>query len=76
MVLVIDKMKNRADLVINNTTDEIIGFVDYGERTLEHRFSELQEQCKQQKLADRKVATHTLTMMVREITFHMDLPIV
>jgi len=30
VVLVIDKMKIRADLVFNKTTGEITGFIDYG----------------------------------------------
>ena len=68
-------MKIRSDLVFNKSTGEITGFVDYGEGTLEHQFTELQQQCKQQKLADREVATHMLTVMVRGITFHMNIPI-
>ena len=48
---------------------EIRGFVDYGEGTLEHKFMELQEECKQQKPADKKLATRML--MVRGL----DLPI-
>ena len=75
VVLVIDEMKIRADLVFNKSSGEITGFVDYGEGTLEHRFTELQQRCKQQRLADREVATHMLTVMVRGITFHMDLPV-
>jgi len=49
-------LKIRADLVFNKSTGDITGFIDYGEGTLEHRFAELQQQCKQQKLADREVA--------------------
>ena len=75
MVLVTDEMKIRADLMFNKSTGEITGFVDYGEGTLEHRFTELQQQCKQKKLADREVATHMLTVMVRGIAFHMNIPI-
>ena len=75
VVLVLDEMKIRTDLVFNKTSGEITGFVDYGEGTLEHKFTELQEQCKQQKLADRELATHMLTVMVRRLTFHLDLPI-
>ena len=75
MVLAIDEMKIRADLVFNKSTGDITGFVDYGEGTLEHQFTELQQRCKQQKLADREVATHMLTVMVRGITFHLNLPI-
>ena len=40
VVLVMDEMKIRADLVFNKTSGEITGFVDYGEGTLEHRFTE------------------------------------
>ena len=75
VILVIDEMKIRADLVFIKTSGEITGFVDYGEGTLEHRFTELQQQCKQQKLADREVVTYMLTVMVRGLTFHLDLPI-
>ena len=53
IVLVIDEMKIRADLVFNKTTGDIVGYVDYGEGTLEHKFSILQQQCKQQKLPNR-----------------------
>ena len=74
VVLVTDEMKIRADLVFSKSTGYITGFVDYGEGTLEHQFTELQQRCKQQKLADREVATHMLTVMVRGITFHMNLP--
>lgn len=76
VVLVIDEMKIRADLVFSKTSREIAGYVDYGQGTLEHKFIALQQQCKQQKLlADREVATHMLTVMVQGITFHLDLPI-
>ena len=75
VVLVINEMKIRADLVLNKSTGDITGFVDYGEGTLEHQFTELQQRCKQQKLADREVATHMLTVMVRGIAFHTNLPI-
>ena len=75
VILVLDEMKIRADLVFNKMSGEITGFVDYGAGTLEHKFTQLQQQCKQQKLSDREVATHMLTMMVRGLTFHLDLPI-
>ena len=70
-----DEMKIRADLVFNKITGEITGFVDYGEGTLEHKFTELHTRCKQQKLCDREVATHMLTVMVRGLMFHLDLTI-
>ncbi|XP_065915629.1 uncharacterized protein [Dysidea avara] len=75
VILVLDEMKIRADLVFNKMSGEITGFVDYGAGTLEHKFTQLQQQCKQQKLSDREVATHMLTVMVRGLTFHLDLPI-
>jgi len=55
VVLVVDETKIRADLVFNKTSGEITGFVDYGEGTLEHKFQELHQQCKQQKLSEREV---------------------
>jgi len=59
VAVAIDEMKIRADLVFNESTGEITGFVDYGEGTLEHCFKELHQQCNQQKLADREVAIRT-----------------
>jgi len=75
LFLVVDEMKIHADLVFNKMTGEITGFVDYGEGTLEHKFTDLHTRCKQQKLCDREVATHMLTVMVRGLTFNLDLPI-
>lgn len=57
-------MKIREDLVFNKVTGEITGFVDYGEESLDVRFNEL-----------RIKATHMLTMIVRGLTFHLNLPI-
>ena len=57
-------LKIHADLVFNKMSGEITGFVDYGAGTLEHKFTQLQQQCKQQKLSDREVVTHMLTIMV------------
>ena len=34
VVLVIDEMKIRADLVFDKTSGDIVGYVDYGEGTL------------------------------------------
>ena len=50
--------------MFSKTTGEITGYVDYGQGTLEHKFTALQQQCKKQKLADREVATHMLTVIV------------
>ena len=61
--------------MFSKTTGEITGYVDYGQGTLKHKFTALQQQCKKQKLTDREVATHMLTAMVRGLTFHLDLPI-
>ena len=46
VILVLDEMKIRADLVFNKMSGEITGFVDYGAGTLEHKFTQLQQQCK------------------------------
>ena len=75
VVLVIDEMKIRADLVFDKTSGDIVGYVDYGEGTLDHKLSMLQQKCKQKRLPDREVATHMLTVMVRGLTFHLDLPL-
>lgn len=60
-------MKIREDLVFDKSTGEITGFIDYGEYSLDQRFVILKEQCINQKLQDKKVATHMLTLMVRGI---------
>lgn len=75
MVLVFDEMKIREDLVFDKATGEIIGFVDYGDESLDRCFYELQQRCKRQNLHDQEVATYMLTLMVRGLTFHLNLPI-
>lgn len=39
------------------------------------QFNELQQKCKRLNQDKREVATHMLTMMVRGLTFHLNLPI-
>ena len=68
-------MKIREDLVFDKVTGEITGFVDYGEEGLDLRFNELRRKCQNQNPDKREVATHMLTMMVRGLTFHLNLPI-
>ena len=68
-------MKIREDLVFNKVTGEIMGFVDLGEESLDMRFNALQQKCQRQKVHDREVATHMLTLMIRGLTFNLNLPI-
>ena len=68
-----DEIKIREDVVFNKSTGEIIGFVDFGEHSLDKRFQELskQDSC----IRERIVATHMLVVMVWGIYFKMDVPI-
>ena len=68
-------MKVREDLVFDKTNGMITEFVDFGQQSLDKRFSALKEQCIATKpLAERTVATHMLTLMVRGIFFKLKLP--
>ena len=68
VVLSFDEMKIREHFVFDKYTRVIIGFVDYGQQSLDERFSALQEQCTRgQSWRNRAVATHMLTIMVRGI---------
>ena len=68
-------MKIREDLVFDKTTGMITGFVDFGQQSLDERFSALKEQCTRNKLlSERTVATHMLTLMVRGIFFKLNFP--
>jgi len=76
-VLVFDEMKIREDLVFNKFTGEIVGFVDFGENSMDKHFSALKKDCTMQKskpLDERTLATHMLTVMVRGIFFHLNFP--
>ena len=74
-MLVFDEMKIPEDLVFDKTTGMITGFVDFGQQSLDNRFSALKEQCtKNKSLSDRTVATHMLTLMVRGIFFKLHFP--
>ena len=69
-------MKIREDVVFSKCTGEIIGFVDYGEQSLDKRFQELRKRCKKDSpIGERIVATHMLVVMVRAIFFKMDVPV-
>jgi len=75
VVLVFDEMKIREDLVFDKNTGIIKGFVDYGQQSLDSRFSALAEECSNNSvLKKRTVATHMLTMMVRGIFFKLNFP--
>ena len=68
-------MKIREDLVFDKYSGMITGFVDYGQQSLDQRFSALAEECTHAlDLSERSVATHMLTMMVRGIFFKLDFP--
>ena len=70
------EMKIREDVVFNKCTGEIVGFVDFGEQSLDKRFQELRKRCKQDScIGERIVATHMLVVMVRGIYFKMDVPV-
>jgi len=75
MVLTFDEMKIREDLVFDKVTGDIAGFVNYGDENLNVRFNELLQKCKRLSQNKREVATHMMTMMVRGLTFHLNLPI-
>jgi len=76
VTLAFDEMKIREDVVFSKSSGEIIGFVDYGEQSLDKRFQELRKRCKQDlHIGDRIVATHMLVLMVRGIFFKMDVPV-
>ena len=68
-------MKIREDLVFDKFTGEITGFVDYGDEGLDKKFTVLRQQCKEQSLIEREVASHMLTLMVRGLMFHLNFPI-
>ena len=75
VVLVFDEMKIREDLVFDKHTGMVTGFVDYGQQSLDQRFSALAEECNHAlSLSKRTVATHMLTMMVRGIFLKLDFP--
>jgi len=77
VVLVFDEMKIREDLVFNKFTGEIIGFVDFGEDSMDKHFSALKKDCTMQKskpLDERTLATHMLTIIARGIFFHLNFP--
>ena len=75
VVLAFDEMKIREDLVFDKSTGEVIGFIDYGEGSLDQKFVALREQCVKQRFDHTKVATHMLTLMVRGIFFKCDFPL-
>ena len=69
-------MKIREHLVFDKHTGTITGFVDYGQQSLDERFSALQEECTRgQSLRSRTVATHMMTIMVRGIFFKLNFPL-
>ena len=71
-----DEIKIREDVVFNKCTGEFIGFVDFGEQSLDKKFQELKRRCKQySRIREKIVATHMLVVMVRGIYFKMDVPI-
>ena len=75
VVLVFDEMKIREDLVFDKNTGMITGFIDYGQQSLDQRFSALAEECSHTiVLNKRTVASHMLSMMVRGIFFKLDFP--
>ena len=62
--------------MFEKSTGDIVGFVDYGEESLNKKFAALREQCKKQKGFNvSKVATQMLTLMVRGIFFKCDFPL-
>ena len=68
VVLVFDEMKIQEDLVFNKHTGMITGFVDYGQQSLDQRFSALTEECSHTLTSSKRtIASHMLTMMVRGI---------
>ena len=71
-MLAFDEMKIREDLVFDKETGEITGFVDFGDEGLDKKFAVLQQQCKEQSLAERQVATYMLTLTVRGLMFHLN----
>ena len=75
VVLAFDEMEVREDLVFDKETGDIIGFVDYGEESLDVRFNELQEKCRNRNPEKQEMATHMLTMMVRGLSFRLNLSI-
>ena len=73
-MLVFDEMKVREDLVFDKATGMIKGFVDFGQQSLDERFSALKGQCANKPLSERTVATHMLTLMVRGIFSKLNFP--
>lgn len=66
-------MKIREHLVFDKYTGAITGFVDYGQQSLDQRFSALEEECTcGQSWRSRTVATHMLT---GGIFFKMNFPL-
>ena len=51
-------------MVFDKETGEITGFLDFGDEGLD-----------KQSLAEKQVATHMVTLMVRGLMFHLNFPI-
>jgi len=55
-------MNIREDIVFNKLTGEIVGFIDFGEDSMDRHFSALKKDCTMQKnqpLDERIMVTHT-----------------
>ncbi len=65
MVLVLDEMKVREDLVFDKHSCRLIGFVNLGE--INQTLDKFKRQCKggEQVINDESVATHMLVFMIR-----------
>ncbi len=65
MVLVLDEMKVREDLVFDKHSCRLIGFVNLGE--INQTLDKFKRQCKsgEQVINDESVATHMLAFMIR-----------
>ena len=72
VVLILDEMKVKKDLVLNNNSGEVIGFVNMG--NVNDQLSELEQACKEEKPQHPKLAKQMLVFMVRGIFQHLEFP--
>ena len=72
VVLALDEMKIREDLVFDKHSCSLLGFVNLGDVT--NALDDFERRCKNEDESNDKVATHILSFMVRGIFSNLDFP--
>ena len=72
MVLAFDEMKIREDLIFDEHSCSLLGFVNLGDVT--NALDNFERQCQSENESNNKVATHMLTFMVRGIFLNLNFP--